>query len=270
MRKATGMLGEVPLSGRVIRAAHATLLEGVRGQGRAPGEYRRGQNMIGAPGCSEEEAKFLPIAPVYLAEGISRWETYLHSQQPDVLVQLAIAHAEFEALHPFWDGNGRLGRMLIPLYLFSRELLSAPTFYISAYLEAHRDQYYDRLLAVSRDGDWTGWCEFFLGALEAQAESNTGKARDILDLYSKKKEWVIDQTGSKHAIRALDFVFDRPVFPASDFVGRAGIAKTTAKRILGVLREGGMLRVLREPGGREPAIMAFPELLNIVEGKSVF
>lgn len=270
MREATGMLGEVPLSGRVIRAAHATLLEGVRGQSRAPGQHRKGQNWIGAPGCSEERASFVPIRPLYLSEGMSRWETYLHREEPDILVQLAVAHAEFEALHPFWDGNGRLGRMLIPLYLFNRGLLSAPTFYMSAYLEARRDEYYERLLAVSRDDDWTGWCEFFLGGLIAQARSHTSKASDILDLYAEKKDWVVEKTHSQHAIRALDFIFDRPVFRSSDFVAQAGIPEPTAKRIARVLRDEGLLRVIRKPSGRRAAILAFSELLNIVEGRDVF
>ena len=100
---------------------------------------------------------------------MNRWEAYIHGSAPDVLVQLFIVHAEFESLHPFLDGNGRIGRMLIPLFLFEKKLLREPMFYISAYLEANRDEYYDRLLAVSRDGDWTGWCAFFLGAIQQQA-----------------------------------------------------------------------------------------------------
>src|SRR5690606_22314736 len=116
----------------------------------------------------------------------------VHSEQPDVLVQLAVMHAEFEALHPFLDGNGRMGRMLIPLYLHSCKILSSPTFYLSAYLEAQRDEYYERLLAVSRDSDWTGWCAFFLKAIIAQADANTRKAKAILDLYVQKKEWIVD------------------------------------------------------------------------------
>ena len=172
IREAKDMLSELPLSGRLIRSAHKTLLQGVRGKNKAPGEYRKNQNLIGQLGCTEETARFVPIGAGDLPSGMSAWEKYLNGREPDALVQLAIVHAEFEALHPFLDGNGRLGRMLIPLFLFERKLLAAPTFYLSAYLEARREEYYDRLLAVSRDGDWTGWCVFFLGALTAQAESN--------------------------------------------------------------------------------------------------
>lgn len=270
IRLAEARLNELPLSGRLIREAHRVLLAGVRGTNKAPGEYRRVQNWIGPAGCSEDQARFVSISPDKLVDGMSAWEKYLHSEQPDVLVQLAIAHAEFEALHPFLDGNGRLGRMLIPLFLFSRNLLSSPTFYLSAYLEAHRDEYYDRLLAVSRDGDWTQWCAFFLSALTTQADANTAKAKAILKLYEAKKDWVVTRTRSQHAIRALDFIFGRAVFSSSDFVNQADIPQATAKRIIRILRDEGLLRTLREGSGRRSAILIFPELLNIAEGRNIF
>ena len=270
IRQAKDMLAELPLSGRLIRAAHKTLLQGVRGKNKAPGEYRKTQNLIGRPGCTEDTARFVPIGAGDLPGGMSAWEKYLNGRQPDGLVQLAIVHAEFEALHPFLDGNGRLGRMLIPLFLFERKLLAAPTFYLSAYLEAKRDEYCDRLLAVSRDGDWTGWCVFFLGAITVQAESNARKAREILELYETKKNWIADKTHSQHAIRALDFLFDRPIFRSSDFVAHSGMPRPSAKRILKVLRDEGLLRVVREAAGRRTAILVFPDLLNIAEGQEAF
>ncbi len=270
IRQAKDKLAELPLSGRLIRAAHETLMQGVRGQNRAPGEYRKIQNWIGPPGCTEEEARFVPIGAGNLPDGMAAWEKYLNGKEPDALVQLAIVHAEFEALHPFLDGNGRLGRMLIPLFLFERKLLAAPTFYLSAYLEVRREEYYERLLAVSRDGDWTGWCRFFLRALTAQAQSNTRRAKDILNLYEAKKGWVVEKTHSQHAVRALDFLFDRPVFASSDFVAESGMPQPSAKRILKVFRDEGLLRVIREAAGRRTAILLFPELLNIAEGQEAF
>ena len=270
IRQAKDLLAKLPLSGRFVRAAHETLLQGVRGKNKAPGEYRKIQNLIGLPGCTEDTARLVPIGAGDLPDGMSAWAKYLHGGEPDTLVQLAIVHAEFEALHPFLDGNGRLGRMLIPLFLFERKLLAAPTFYLSAYLEARREEYYDRLLAVSRDGDWTGWCVFFLGALTAQAESNARRAKEILALYETRKNWIADKTHSQHAMRALDFIFDRPVFASSDFVAHAGIPKDTAWRILRVLRDEGLLRVVREAAGRTTAVLVFPELLNIAEGQEAF
>jgi len=270
IRQAERQLGRLPLSSRLMRNAHAELLKGVRGQNKAPGQYRRSQNWIGPPGCSVEEARFVPIGVEQLADGMTRWEKYINSKQDDVLVQLAVAHVEFEALHPFLDGNGRLGRILIPLFLYHKELLSAPTFYVSEYLEANRDEYIDRLHAVSRDNDWTGWCLFFLKAILRQADSNIRKAMAILALYEMKKQEVIEFTRSQYAIRALDFIFDRPVFRSSDFVKHSEIPKPTAQRITRMLVDNELLAVWREPSGRQPAILAFTELLNIAEGKAAF
>src|SRR3546814_112322 len=135
------------------------------------------------------------------------WEAHLHADAPDILVQLAIAHAEFEAIHPFLDGNGRLGRLMVPLFLKSKGLLSRPNFYLSAYLERHRDEYYARLLAVSRDDDWTGWCAFFLQALITQADENQEKALAILAVYDRLKNWIVEATHSQYGVHALDWFF---------------------------------------------------------------
>lgn len=270
MRMAEKLLTEVPLSQRVIREAHKVLLTGVRGQGKAPGEYRRIPNWIGPAGCTVEQARFVPIAADKLPDAMSAWEHYIHADAADRLVQLSLLHAEFEALHPFLDGNGRLGRMLIPLFMWQNGLIQRPMFYASAYLEAHREEYYERLLAVSRDGDWTGWCRFFLGALKTQAEENQQKAAAILDLYERMKRAVADLTHSQYAIHALDWVFERPIFKSSDFVASAGIPPPTAKRILAILREAIVLRVLVESSGRRAATLCFPALLNIAEGRNAF
>jgi len=270
MRRSEGMLAKLPLCQRVICEAHKTLLAGVRGASRAPGEYRRLPNWIGPPGCPIEAATFVPISADKLEEAMSTWERYLHADVPDRLVQLSVLHAEFEALHPFLDGNGRLGRMLVPLFMWQAGLIRAPMFYVSAYLEANREIYYERLLAVSQDGDWTGWCRFFLTAIRHQAQENQRKTLAILDLYESKKRTVREMTRSQFAILALDWIFERPIFKNSDFVANAGIPKPTANRILKVLRDEEMLHVVVEGRGRRAAVVAFPELLNIAEGREVF
>ena len=268
MRRAEEMLADLPLSQRVVRAAHSVLLSGARGEGKSPGAYRRTSNWIGPPGRGPDEARFVPIGADRLADAMSAWERYLHRDDvPDRLVQLAILHAEFEALHPFLDGNGRLGRMLVPLILWRNGLIREPMFYISAYFEANRDAYYDGLLAVSRDDDWTGWCRFFLEAVRSQAEDNLARANGIIDLYDDMKRRVADLTKSHHAIRVLDWIFERPVFSGSDFAAATGISTRTARRILNVLREGGVLRVALPGRGRRTAILAFPNLLNLAEGR---
>ena len=270
MNAATHALATLPLSGRVIREAHAVLLEGVRGQNKAPGEFRRTPVWIGPHGCGIEDAHFVPLSAEKLPDAMGRWEKYLHSEQPDRLVQLALLHVEFEALHPFLDGNGRLGRMLIPLFLWQAGLIQQPMFYISAYFEENRDEYYDRLLAVSRDGDWSAWCRFFLQAVQAQAVDNLEKAKSILDLYGDMKRRVVEMTRSQFGVHALDWIFGQPVFRSSDFVARAGIPRASARRLLRVLQTEGVLKIVFAGSGRRAAVLAFPALLNIAEGREVF
>jgi len=143
-------------------------------------------------------------------------------------------------------------------------------FYISAWLEAHRTEYYDRLLAVSRDDDWTGWCRFFIEAVRSQAEENLAATQAILELHDDLKHRLPEMTRSQYAVRALDWLFARPIFRAPDFIDAAGIPAPTARRFLGVLRREGVLRDLRPGRGRRAAVLAFPALLNIVEGREVF
>ena len=267
MALAEDLLERLPLSVRVMRELHRALLSGVRGRNKAPGELRRVQNWIGPHRCEMEEARFVPISPEQVPEAMSRWEKYLHSPSPEPLVQLAVLHAEFEAIHPFLDGNGRLGRMLIPLFLWQRGLIRRPCFYASAWFEARRDEYYERLLAVSRDDDWNGWVEFFLEALRGQAEENLGRVRDILGLYESIKERLPEISGSPHAVRLLDFAFSRPLFTIPRCARETGVPLPTARRVLGAMVGAGILEELRPGKGRRPGILAFPRLLQIVEGR---
>lgn len=190
----------------------------------------------------------------------------MHEDAPDRLVQLGVLHAEFEALHPFLDGNGRLGRMLIPLFLWRRGLIREPVFYISAYFEARRDLYYERLLAVTRDDDWTGWSRFFLEAVQTQAEESTRKVRGILDLYENMKTRIATMTRSPYAIHMLDSIFQQPVFSSTGLAKTAGIPGRTARRILDVLCEGGVLELLDAGGGRRPRFFLFRPLRHLIEG----
>lgn len=270
MREAEHLLAELPLSQRLICRMHQVLLNSGRGQNKDPGEFRRIPNWIGPAGCTIEQARFVPISAEKLPGAMGTWERYLHENAPDQLIQLAILHAEFEALHPFLDGNGRLGRMLVPLFLWQKGLIRRPMFYISAWLEAHRDEYYDRLLAVSRDDDWTGWCGFFLEAVRTQAEENLRRTQAILQLYDELKLRMPKMTRSQYAVQALEWLFARPIFRASDFVHEAGIPAPTAKRFLGVLKRHDVIKELVPASGRRSAVLAFPALLNIAEGREVF
>jgi len=160
--------------------------------------------------------------------------------------------------------------MIIPLFLWQKGLIRQPMFYISAFFESHRDTYYDGLLAVSKNDDWTGWCRFFLQAVQAQAEDNMKKAQDILALYNKLKTQVPELTHSQYAPKALDWIFGQPIFNHSAFIASSGIPEPTAKRILSVLESAGILKILMPGRGRRPTVVTFPALLNIAEGKELF
>lgn len=272
LQEATRVMGEegLPLSQRLIKATHRVLMSGVRGRNKDPGEYRRIPNWIGPDGCMIDQARFVPPSADKIDEAMARWEAYIHADAPDRLVQLAIVHAEFESIHPFLDGNGRLGRLIIPLFLYAHGLLSRPNFYLSEYLEENRDEYYDRMLAVSRDDDWTSWVAFFLEGIIAQADINTRKAQAILALHQEKRDWVVEVTHSQYAVRALDWIFQRPIFQTPDFIRSVQIPGPTARTIIRALRDNGMLQEVIPAAGRAPAIFMFSELLNIAEGRKAF
>ncbi|MCL2123069.1 MAG: Fic family protein [Desulfovibrionaceae bacterium] len=268
---AANVLQDRPFSQHVLREAHALLMQGVRGRDKAPGAFRNEQNWIGPKGCAMGNAAFVPIPQEHLLAGIERWAAYIQSaDEPDPLVQLALIHVEFEALHPFKDGNGRLGRMLIPLFLYMRKLLSGPNFYMSGYLEARREEYVEALRSVSRDGAWTEWAAFFLQGVFEQALENQAKATAILDLYRQMLKDVPRLTHSQFSPLAVEFLFSKPIFSSVHFIKTAKIPKTSAPRLLAAFREAGILSVIREASGRRPAFYVFSRLMNIAEGKNVF
>ncbi|WP_448215257.1 Fic family protein [Endozoicomonas sp. 2B-B] len=257
------------ISLNLLLQLHQLLLDSVRGQGKAPGAFRKDQNWIGRAGCTLETATFVPPDPIKLMDHLEAWNHYLGESDFDVLAQTAIVHAQFELIHPFKDGNGRIGRLVIPLFLFSKQRLSSPMFYLSGYLEAHRDEYYERLKRIYQEGDWTGWIEFFLKAILIQAKENVQKVKTIMSLYEKTKVSVQQTTGSKFTMQLVDTLFDRPIFQVNDFAKRSGISKPTLHGLLRQLHvPDGPIVTLREGSGRRPAIYAFPELLHICEGKN--
>jgi Fic family protein len=270
MNEAQRLLKRLPLSQRVVAGAHRVLMSDVRGGDKAPGEYRRIPVWIGSDRHDPSKARYLPIGAGDLPAAMGEWEKYLNADAPDKLVQLAVVHAEFESLHPFLDGNGRVGRMLVPLFLWQQGLIRAPLFYVSAYFEANRGAYYDGLLSVSRDRDWTAWCKYFLEALRSQAESNHAVVVSIMDVYARLKRDAVEWTHSQYAVQALDWMFSRPIFKSTDFVANAGIPIPTAKRLLAVFKTHGVFSVLVEGRGRRNSVFAMKELLNVAEGSKAF
>lgn len=270
MRDAEQALAHRPLSLSLIKGVHQRLMQGVRGSDKTPGEFRIDQNWIGRQGSPMHSARFVPPNPMVLPQALDVWANYLASEDEDPVLQVAIAHAQFEILHPFKDGNGRIGRMLIPLLLFQRKTLSRPMFYLSEYLESHRDQYYDGLLAITDEGNWQGWLEFFLNAMVVQADTNLTKAKKILELYDELKQRFIKATHSQFAVPALDAFFMRPILNAADFAKFSGIDnRVTANGILNKLQQEELVFRLRKAAGPTPAVFALPGLINIAEGRQV-
>lgn len=247
------------LTESLLKSLHRQLLSFGRGARKSPGAYKREQNYIGERGS--RRVSFVPVAPEHLDTGMEALFAMVEDARMPVLLRTALAHAEFEALHPFEDGNGRVGRMLITLMLWQGGAIAAPHFYISRYFEDHKDEYLDRLRAVSADDDWAGWCQFFFAAVEQQAIRNLDVAQDIRDFYEEMKLRFAGMLSSKFAIAALDYLFANPVFSNSRFTREAGIPVQTAARFSRVLLQEGLLQTVREASGRRPAIYRFEPLM---------
>jgi len=265
----TETLADRPLTLSLIRSMHRVLMDSVRGADKTPGQFRVNQNWLGPEDCEIDQATFVPPSPLQLLDHLEAFERYLASDDVDALVQVAVVHAQFELLHPFQDGNGRIGRLLIPLFLYQKRTLATPMFYLSEYLESHRELYYARLRGISQEGHWTAWVEFFLDAVIDQAKSNTARVRGILELYGRMKHRVTELTRSQHALKVLDALFHRPIFQSSDFLKRSGISRPTGLEFLRKLRDAGILHVIQEARGSRSALFAFRELLNVTEGRTV-
>ena len=251
-----------PLSQYLIRAAHERLLSFGRGSAKSPGQFKTEQNYLADK--TRRNILFVPISPERLQDGMDQLFNYIEIGKDIPLIKAAISHVEFEALHPFKDGNGRIGRMIITLLLWSSKVISAPHFYISGYFEENKDAYIDIMRAVSEKDDWTSWCIFFLEAIEKQAIRNLQIAESISELYERLKQEFSNKLASKWSVNALDFLFTQPVFRNNKFTNNSGIPSSTAARFVRILLETGMLRSIEEASGRRPALYAFEPLLELV------
>lgn len=204
-------LESLPLSPRLIREMHGILLEGVRGQAKLLGEFRRVQNFIGPPGSKIHQAMYVPPPVPEMKEALYALEAYLHaSEELPLLVRLALIHYQFEAIHPFEDGNGRIGRLLIVLLLCKEGALPGPLFYLSAFFEEHRREYYDHLLVVSHRGQWSEWIEFFLRGVVEQAADAAERARRLIDLREAWRGKLATARSSALLLRFVDLLFECP------------------------------------------------------------
>ena len=253
-----------PMNHGLLRSMHQLLLSFGRGAKKSPGQFKSEQNYIG----DERTGKisYIPISPEKLDEGLERLFNYIGSDAHPALIRTAFAHVEFEALHPFKDGNGRIGRMLITLLLWSSGIISSPHFYISRYMEENKKAYIAHMKAVSAENDWTGWLLFFLEAVKAQADYNLEAMNRIRELYENMKDVFAETTGSKHAISVLDAVFTTPIFRNQQICKRSGVSPATVNRFTKALLadDRGLLKIARPAAGRRAAIYSFEPLLELI------
>lgn len=251
-----------PMSQHLVKTIHQQLLSFGRGASKSPGQYKTEQNYLADK--IRQEVLFVPISPEKLEEGMEKLFNYIEEDGAPTLLKTALMHLEFEALHPFLDGNGRIGRMLITLFLWKSNMISAPHFYISAYFEKHKDAYIDLMRNVSQNNDWGPWCKFFLQAIAHQAKANLQIAENIRNLYEEMKQVFSDVLASKWSVATLDFIFTNPIFRNNKFTSQSGIPGPTASRFTRILLEKELIRTQEEAAGRRPALYSFEPLLRLV------
>ena len=263
---ATGQLADpngLPLSNRLLRGAHSVLLQGARGGDKQPGEFRRSQNWLG--GTRPGNARFVPPPPQQAAAAMSDLERFINAQDSALptLVRAGLAHVQFETIHPFLDGNGRIGRMLILLMLIDRQMLSSPVLYLSLHFKEHRDRYYDLLDSVRQSGDWEDWLEFFLEGVATVATSARETAQRLLQLASADRERVAAAGARPNsALRVHEALTELIVANAGQIVERTGLSAPTARSCLQRLCDLGVAAEVT--GGRRNRIYVYREYLDIL------
>jgi Fic family protein len=249
-----------PLSLRLLREVHAELMAGVRGEHATPGEFRRTQNWIG--GSTLQNAVFVPPPRDEMRQALGDWEQFLHDETLPLLVHLALAHYQFEAIHPFLDGNGRVGRLLIPLVLSARRVLPAPLLYLSVYFERHRQRYYDLLLHTSQRGDFDPWLQFFLEAVRVQARDAEERTVRLVELQARLREALLGERRSHTVIRLGEKLFDSP-FVTARWVERAlEVTNPTALAAIQTLVDRGTL--MERTGRKRSRLFFAPEIYEAV------
>ncbi len=237
-------LADLPLSLRLIRQIHAELLKGVRGGERTPGEFRRSQNWIGRGGCTLADAEYVPPPPHQMKESLDNFEKFLHDRASlPILIHCGLAHAQFETIHPFLDGNGRIGRLLITFLLCESQVLQKPLLYLSYYLKAYRAEYYDRLMAVRNAGDWEGWLRFFLRGVYEVSKASTATARAILAMRETHRTMISEKwSSSANGLKLLDHLFKKPMITVREAEQVMGVSYVTAAQVISNLEDADLLK----------------------------
>lgn len=258
------LLDTLPISIRLIREMHKVLMNEVRGNQATPGELRRTQNWIGAPGSTPATATIVPPPVDEMNEALHQWENYLHSKPAEPpLVQCALSHYQFEAIHPFLDGNGRVGRLLITFFLIERRHLTQPLLYLSRFFEQNRSEYYSRLLAVSQHGDWNDWLAYFLQGVAVQAADAIADSRKIVELHGKYQRSLVN-TGSvsESARRIIDEIFINPFVSISVLSKKWSLPFNSVKNGVSKLVELGVLKEIE--GRKRNKLFVASELIELL------
>lgn len=255
-------LKKLPLSLGLLRELHQKLMAGVRGNYATPGEFRRSQNWIGPPGSTLANAVYVPPPPTELMACLGDWEKFLHDRSLPALVQIAMIHSQFEAIHPFLDGNGRVGRLLITLFLVEREILPTPLLYLSAFFEATRRDYYERLRGVTERGEWSEWLQYFLNGVARQAEDALGRAERI---NGHLAEWRVAAAGtsSRVPVALVDQLAANPFLTIKGAARRLDVAFTTAQRAVAKLEQLGIVREVSQ--AKRDRVYCAKALMDILE-----
>jgi Fic family protein len=256
-------VGSLPLSLRLIREIHRRLLAGVRGGRRSPGEFRRSQNWVGPAGCTLADATHVPPPVHEMRQALGDLERFLHDESPmPALLKCGLVHSQFETIHPFLDGNGRVGRLLITFLLCQQGILGKPLLYLSYYFKRRRAEYYDRLQAVRDSGDWEGWLKFFLRGVAEVSVQAAATAKRILAMQAEHRARVQARTRTANALRLLDRLFNLPVISVADCAKYLGVTFNGANRLIAVLEGMGLLREVT--GGQRRRLFAYEPYLTIL------
>lgn len=259
-------LSRLPLSLRLIRNIHKILLEDVRGSNKNPGEFRKSQNWIGPQGCTLETATFIPPTVEDMETSMAELEDYMY-EDDDVpaLIKIALIHAQFESIHPFLDGNGRMGRLLITFWLCQQEILTQPLLYLSYYFKQNRLEYYDRLMAVRTKGDWENWIKFFLRGVATVSDEATESAKKIIGLQNKYTEVLLqnDKSNNNYTV-LLNLLFEKPIITKKEISELLGVSLPTANTMVDTFCELGILYD-KTPDKKRYKTFVFGEYLAILQ-----
>lgn len=255
-------LNELPLSLRLIKEIHESLMQGVRGTHAAPGAFRRSQNWIGSPGCTINTAKFVPPPPDHVMDCLNELEIFLQDRQLPPLIHIALCHYQFEAIHPFLDGNGRVGRLLIILLMIEQKMLPSPLLYLSAFFEATRDEYYKQLYNVSAQGTWDTWLIYFLNGVAVQSEDALSRTERINELLTQWKI-AVASSGSSVPVDIVQHLVVNPYFTTNTVAQTLGIAYSTAQRGIQKLKSAGIVKESSDI--KRDKVYCATEILRILE-----